>query len=122
MKLTHRIVTSQYEQLTTFYEAVLNVPCRHIGTNYIGQFEVGGCQIEIMASGAQEELTPGAVTPSSNKSIILGIEVESFEVEYQRLKPLVADWVTDTINEPGGVRSIYFRDPDANLVQLFEAS
>jgi catechol 2,3-dioxygenase-like lactoylglutathione lyase family enzyme len=39
--------------------------------------------------------------------------------EYERLKTIVSDWVLEPTMMPWGNRSILFRDPDGNLVNLF---
>ncbi|WP_396327833.1 VOC family protein [Jatrophihabitans lederbergiae] len=39
--------------------------------------------------------------------------------EYERLTPLVDQWVQKPTTMPWGNRSIMFRDPDGNLVNLF---
>ena len=39
--------------------------------------------------------------------------------EYERLKTLVTEWAQEPTTMPWGNRSILFRDPDGNLVNLF---
>ncbi len=39
--------------------------------------------------------------------------------EYQRLKPIVSDWVQEPATMRWGNRPILFRDPDGNLVSIF---
>jgi hypothetical protein len=39
--------------------------------------------------------------------------------EFERLKMLVSEWVQEPTTMPWGNRSILFRDPDDNLVNLF---
>ena len=45
--------------------------------------------------------------------------VDDVDSDYERLKPLVSDWVQEPTTMPRGNRSILFRDPDGNLVNLF---
>ena len=40
-------------------------------------------------------------------------------IEFERLKTLVNVWVQEPTTMPWGNRSILFRDPDGNLVNLF---
>ena len=40
-------------------------------------------------------------------------------VEYARVKPFVEEWVQEPTTMPWGNRSILFRDPAGNLVNLF---
>jgi uncharacterized glyoxalase superfamily protein PhnB len=60
-----------------------------------------------------------SVRPADNHTIIIEFRVEDVDSEYKRLKPLVIDWVQEPTTMPWGNRSILFRDPDGNLVNLF---
>jgi catechol 2,3-dioxygenase-like lactoylglutathione lyase family enzyme len=51
--------------------------------------------------------------------MIIEFLVDDVDSEYERLKPLVSDWVQEPTTMPWGNRSILFRDPDGNLVNLF---
>ena len=57
--------------------------------------------------------------PADNHTVIIEFRVEDVDSEYKRLKPLVNDWVQEPTTMPWGNRSILFRDPDGNLVNLF---
>ncbi|MDF2716435.1 MAG: glyoxalase, partial [Paenibacillus sp.] len=46
--------------------------------------------------------------------------VDDVEAEYARLKLFVDDWVKEPTTMPWGNRTALFRDPDGNLVNLFE--
>lgn len=45
--------------------------------------------------------------------------MDDVEAEYERLNPFVRDWEQQPTLMPWGNRSILFRDPDGNLVNLF---
>ncbi len=45
--------------------------------------------------------------------------VDDVDREYERLTPLVDQWVQKPTTMPWGNRSILFRDPDGALVNLF---
>ncbi len=50
---------------------------------------------------------------------MIEFQVEDVDAEYQRLTPLVDDWVQEPTTMPWGNRFILFRDPDDNLVNLY---
>ena len=56
---------------------------------------------------------------ADNHTIIIEFRVDDVDAQYARLKPLVDDWVQEPTTMPWGNRSILFRDPDGNLVNLF---
>lgn len=45
--------------------------------------------------------------------------VDDVDVEYQKLQGWVATFVNEPTTMPWGNRSLLFRDPDGNLVNLF---
>lgn len=57
--------------------------------------------------------------PADNLTVIIEFRVDDVDSEYERLKPLVGDWVQEPTTMPWGNRSILFSDPDGNLVNFF---
>ena len=51
--------------------------------------------------------------------MIIEFLVDDVDREYERLTALVEQWVQKPTTMPWGNRSILFRDPDGNLVNLF---
>jgi catechol 2,3-dioxygenase-like lactoylglutathione lyase family enzyme len=51
--------------------------------------------------------------------MILEFRVADVDREYARLKSLVEVWVKPPTTQPWGTRSVYFRDPDGNLVDFY---
>ena len=51
--------------------------------------------------------------------MIIEFQVDDIDKEYERLKTLVSEWVQEPTTMPWGNRSMLFRDPDRNLVNLF---
>jgi uncharacterized glyoxalase superfamily protein PhnB len=56
---------------------------------------------------------------ADNHTAIIEFLVDDVDAEYTRLKPVVTEWVQLPTTMPWGNRSILFRDPDGNLVNLF---
>ena len=56
---------------------------------------------------------------ASNRSIILEFQVADVDQEYERLQSLSVEWVKPPTTQPWGNRSIYFRDPDGNLINFY---
>jgi uncharacterized glyoxalase superfamily protein PhnB len=61
----------------------------------------------------------GSARAADNHTVIIEFQVDDVDADYQRLKPLVDDWVQEPTTMPWGNRSILFRDPDGNLVNLY---
>jgi uncharacterized glyoxalase superfamily protein PhnB len=61
----------------------------------------------------------GSARAADNHTVIIEFQVDDVDTEYQRLTSLVEDWVQEPTTMPWGNRSILFRDPDGNLVNLY---
>jgi catechol 2,3-dioxygenase-like lactoylglutathione lyase family enzyme len=92
MKFTHVcLITKRLEHLQDFYREVLQLEPK------------------------------GAMQAGANKSVMLEFQVPEVDQEYARLKRsnLAIDWVMPPTTFPWGNRSIYFRDPEGNMVNLY---
>jgi uncharacterized glyoxalase superfamily protein PhnB len=75
--------------------------------------------LAIFSAAAQEKYIPGSAEAAHNKSVILEFQVADVDREYVRLNGLVKTWVKPPTTQPWGTRSIYFRDPDGNLIDFY---
>src|SRR6516225_8638933 len=57
--------------------------------------------------------------PKANKSAILEFMVTDVDKDYARAKEFISEIVQEPTTMPWGNRSLLFRDPDGNLVDLF---
>ena len=112
------LITSDPKQLVEFYEPVLGLKAEWSGKEY-AEFHTGVGVLAIFSSSAQEKYIPSVTEPRRNKSVILEFKVSDVDEEYRRLQPLVITWVKPPTTQPWGTRSIYFRDPDGNLVDFY---
>lgn len=112
------LITKNVRQLTNFYTQVLRIPARNSGVDY-AEFRTGVGVLAIFSADAQERYIPKSAGPADNKSAILEFEVRDVDAEYLRLQKIVKDWVKPPTTQPWGTRSIYFRDPDGNLVDFY---
>ena len=112
------LITSNIKALTTFYVQVLQIEPRKIGEDYV-EFRTSAGTLALFSADAQEKYIPGSTIPGQNHSAILQFRVDNVDEEYARLHDLVKQWVKPPTTQPWGTRSIYFRDPDGNLVDFF---
>ncbi len=112
------LITNDVKQLTDFYERVLQIKPHASGDTYV-EFLTDAGTLAIFDAGEQEKYIPGAAQAGQNKSAILEFNVANVDQEYLRLQGIVKAWVKPPTTQPWGTRSIYFRDPDGNLVDFF---
>ena len=118
MKLTHNcIITEDVERLRTFYRDVLQIEPQH-GGDYV-EFPTEGGTLSLFRLSSHEKLAPGSMQTASNESIILEFQVADVDKEYARLQQMNIEWVKPPTTQPWGNRSIYFRDPDGNLINFY---
>ncbi len=112
------LITNDVKQMTEFYERVLQIKAHSSGDRYV-EFPTSAGTVAIFDAEAQEKYTPGAAQAGQNRSAILEFNVANVDQEYVRLQAIVKTWVKPPTTQPYGSRSIYFRDPDGNLVDFF---
>lgn len=119
MKLTHGcIITESIERLREFYEDVLQIEPQTYGDSY-AEFPTECGTLSLFGLGAHEELAPGSARSAANRSLELECQVADVDEEYERLQEIEVEWVKPPTTQAWGNRSIYFRDPDGNLINFY---
>ncbi|SEE06788.1 Uncharacterized conserved protein PhnB, glyoxalase superfamily [Rhizobiales bacterium GAS188] len=118
MKLAHaRIVTNDVPGLTRFYQEVTGMT--PVGDERYVEFHGAELALAISSRQVIDLHSAGAATPQANRSMILDFEVEDVDAERLRLQAIVAEFVMEPKTQPWGNRSMLFRDPDGNLINMF---
>lgn len=112
------LITTNVSRLVNFYGNVLGLKAQWSGEQY-AEFRTGVGVLAIFSADAQEKYIPGSADAASNRSAILEFKVADVDHEYARLQALVTIWVKKPTTQPWGTRSVYFRDPDGNLVDFY---
>lgn len=121
VKFTHAcLITHRLETLRDFYREVLQVEPKVYQDDYL-EFPLEGAILSLYKQESLDKTVPGAMQAGVNKSIMLEFQVADVDQEYARLKQskLPIDWVMSPTTFPWGNRSIYFRDPEGNMVNLY---
>jgi uncharacterized glyoxalase superfamily protein PhnB len=127
MKLVQsRIVTDNVAQLAAFYARLVGAPVA-LNEYYVevpaGPMSVGFSrrrfteyhqECAAAASGAA-----GAGTQGFRPEVILDFLVDDVDAEYERIRALGVEWVLTPATQPWGNRSMIFRDPEGNLINVF---
>jgi predicted enzyme related to lactoylglutathione lyase len=112
-----RIITDDLDKAVGFYEQVTGVSAVRPAPVF-ASLRLPSANIDF-GHAQTAQLFKDAAHPSDNQSVIIDFLVDDVDEEYERLKNLVSDWVMEPTTMPWGNRSILFRDPDGNLVNLF---
>ena len=82
-------------------------------------FSTGVGVMGIFSLEVQKKYIPGSTEGLKNGNMVIEFKVANSDAEYKRLQGLVKVWVKPPTTQPWGSRSIYFRDPDGNLVDFY---
>ena len=110
-----RIITDDVARLAEFYEHVTGATAARQGDVFAEVRTASGT----LAIGSTVTVGPGAARAGDNHSIIIEFLVKDVDAEFARLREVVTDVVQEPTTMPWGNRSLLFRDPDGNLVNLF---
>jgi catechol 2,3-dioxygenase-like lactoylglutathione lyase family enzyme len=112
------LITKNVKESVKFYRFVLERDAQMSSADY-AEFHTGVGVLAIFSAEAQDRYIPGSATVAHNRSVVLEFRVADVDKEYLRLQKVVNIWVKPPTTQPWGTRSIYFRDPDGNLVDFY---
>ncbi|MCS6581978.1 VOC family protein [Curtobacterium citreum] len=112
-----RIITDDLEGMVAFYERVTGQPAERPAPVF-AQFTGPGGTLAI-ASTATVAMLSGALTPATNRSVLIEFEVADVDDDFAGLQLGSDDVVLEPTTMPWGNRSALVRDPDGNVVNLF---
>lgn len=113
-----RMITDDVDGVVGFYERITGIEA----TRYTPQFAELNMPSFTLAIGHTDTVAAfgeGAARAADNHTVIIEFKVDDVDGEYERLRPMVVEWVQTPTTMPWGNRSILFRDPDGNLVNYF---
>jgi len=115
-----RIVTDDVEGLAAFYASLLGASVT-LNDYYVelpaGPVTVGFSKRRF--TEYREEDHPALAGPGHRDEVILDFEVADVDAEYERIAGLGVTVVMPPKTQPWGSRSMIFRDPGGNLVNVF---
>jgi predicted enzyme related to lactoylglutathione lyase len=112
------IITDDLDRLVSFYEQLTGVTAERPAPPF-AELVLPWATLAIGHSRTVGLFGAGSARAADNHSVIIEFRVDDVDAEYTRLKAFVGEWVREPTTMPWGNRSILFRDPDGNLVNLF---
>jgi len=112
-----RIVTDDVERLAGFYARLLGVPV--VLNEYYVEIQAGPASVGFSRRRFTEYQEDDRGPGPRQGEIVLDFLVDDVDAEYPRVDALGVGWVLPPTTQPWGARSMTFRDPDGNLVNVF---
>jgi catechol 2,3-dioxygenase-like lactoylglutathione lyase family enzyme len=115
------VLTPQIERLARFYREILQAEPKWTGP--YAEFPTGKGIFSLWSVDAYAQIAGAAAVPNPGGGpVMLEFEIDDVDSEFKRLQHF-AEFDIEFIIPPTtlawGNRSIYFRDPDGNLLNLF---
>ena len=117
--LSIRVVTADIRRLVTFYERVSGASARWF-TDDFAELTLGAGTLALASERTMTQFAAGAARGADNRSVILEFLVPDVDAEFARLRgDVLGEILQEPTTMPWGNRSLLFRDPDGNLVNLY---
>ena len=110
------LITKNVPALAKFYTEVLGVKAD--GNDIHVEMKTEGAALAIFSIEGMERLAPLSMRGAGQGSLSIGFRVKNVDAEYERLKKLDVEFIKLPTTHPWGYRSLWFRDPDNNIVDF----
>ncbi|MGQ9922053.1 MAG: VOC family protein, partial [Desulfobacca sp.] len=123
VQLTHVcIITPQFARMKDFYQRLLQLEPKKFTEDYV-EFQIPGAIIALYEEASFAQMAPEAVPKPGSGGFMLELQVVNVDREFERLHSLglKIDVVLPPTTFPWGNRSLYLRDPDGNLLNLYHS-
>lgn len=104
--------------LATFYAQVLEAPVD--GDATFAFVRSPGAQLSIFSASGMEHMATGSTIGSGTGAVLLEFQVEDVDTRHAALAIKDVTVVKPPTTQPWGRRSVWLRDPDGNLVNLYQ--
>ena len=110
------IVTENVPRLCAFYREILELEPEE--ANIFEIIPTEGAVLSIYSSERTEKMAPGCLNGAGTGSYTVEFEVDDVDREFVRLQAMNVKFVKPPTTQPWGRRSVWFRDPDGNIVNF----
>ncbi len=121
VQVTHVcIITPQFARMKDFYQRLLRLEPKEFTEDYV-EFQVPGAIVSLYEEASFAQIAPEAVPKPGTGGMMLELQVANVDREFERLHSLglKIDIVLPPTTFPWGNRSLYLRDPDGNLINIY---
>jgi uncharacterized glyoxalase superfamily protein PhnB len=116
-----RVVTEEVQGLAGFYARLVGADV--VVNDYYVEVPAGAMSVGFSKPRFTEYPDPVAARPAapapSRCHVVLDFFVDDVDQEFDRIHSLGVSWVLLPTTQPWGNRSMVFRDPQGNLVNVF---
>jgi catechol 2,3-dioxygenase-like lactoylglutathione lyase family enzyme len=114
------VITRDVARLRAFYAAALDL--LPDGDDTFTLFSAGGASLSLFEAAAMERMAPGSTARAGTGGYTLEFEVptsDDVDLHHERARSLGAPIVKPPTTQTWGRRSVWFRDPEGNIVNVY---
>jgi catechol 2,3-dioxygenase-like lactoylglutathione lyase family enzyme len=111
------LISKDVSRLVNFYKDVLRIEAEEESAEFAG-FLMNGVKLLICSHEIMESMAENSMQNAGFGSFTLEVEVENVDAEYERLKRKQVPFVKPPTTQAWGIRSVWFRDPDGNIINF----
>jgi catechol 2,3-dioxygenase-like lactoylglutathione lyase family enzyme len=113
-----RLIVRDLKKLVAFYEAVTALPARWLNDDF-AEIRTGTSTLALGSERTVKLFAEGAARAGENHTAIIEFLVDDVDAVFARLDGVVTELVQPPTTMPWGNRSLLFRDPEGNLINVF---
>ena len=113
-----RIITGDVRHLVGFYERAIGVTATWFTAEF-AELATPHATLAVGSTATFAQFTAGAIQSGGGSGLINEFLADDVDRSYAELGDLLGDVLQPPTTMPWGNRSLLFRDPDGNLVNLF---
>jgi len=112
------VITDDVPTLAAFYAAVLDADVE--GAAPFARVTVPGAVLSFFATQEMESMVPGVMSDAVSGRFTLEFRVADVDARHERLPAQGIEIIKPPTTQPWGRRSVWLRDPDGNIVNLYQ--
>ncbi|NKB69751.1 MAG: hypothetical protein GKR89_21990 [Candidatus Latescibacteria bacterium] len=113
------LVSQQVGAMRAFYRAILQSEPSGDDHWWVDFGDVPGGHFSIFNAQGMEDMAPGSMKGAGAGGYTVEFQVDDVDAEYTRLQALGVEIVKPPTTQTWGRRSLWFRDPDGNIVNFY---
>lgn len=111
------IISKDVKRLREFYETLLQIQGE--GDDVFVRFDSGNAVLSIFDYESMERMASGSMQGAGYGGYTIELQVDNVDQQLERLNPMNYEVVKPPTTQPWGRRSVWLRDPDGNIINLY---
>jgi catechol 2,3-dioxygenase-like lactoylglutathione lyase family enzyme len=112
------LISDDVPGLCAFYAGILQATVE--GSDTFAFIRGPGAVLSVFSRAGMEAMVPGSMDGAGNGSFTIEFEVDDVDARHEKLRGSDMRILKPPTTQPWGRRSLWLRDPDGNIVNLYQ--